>query len=436
MSRASAATVRTGDNRQRAETKNRKEHQHMTRAIRGVNELLWRSIVVGAVLAAAVVGGGRLALAASQGPNSPSLSVAPNGLANPNNAFSSNDVYATGAGNQGYRGFGFIIPAGATIQGIEVQLEGNAASCARTQKKLKATVSNGTDTSTEKVTADYGSGDTSQTLGGPADLWGLAWTPTTINGNLKVVVITQCTGGSASPNSLSLDHVSVTVYFSAGLSITATKDFRHTDVDFFPTEGDFFLGTPLSQDGEGNYLASVVLGGSAHDRVSSTNPGQLYEVIALTSESGEFDSVNATMQLPINWALNPAPNPQGDIQPGAVHVFFLAAGATELVEITDAAVRTYTAPTGTLVCGGGRGVVSVSIADLPGSPAGQPLAPGDQMFIFVKLQYDLKGETVDPAEDYPCVDTDQVGITAFTEPEGAGDEASDDATATLIVSVP
>jgi len=180
-----------------------------------VNRQFKPALIALTVTAILVAGALTQVFAASQ-TKSPSQSVTPNGqLSNPNNAFTSNDVYATGSGNQGYSGFGFTIPSGATINGIAVHLEANSGACTRTTKKYKAKLNNGTSDSVEKETvSNYGSSDQTQTVGGSNDLWNLSWTPDSVNNNLKVVVITQCSGGGA-PQSMSLDHVSVTVYYAA-----------------------------------------------------------------------------------------------------------------------------------------------------------------------------------------------------------------------------
>jgi hypothetical protein len=232
-------------------------------------------------------------------------------------------------------------------------------------------------------------------------------------------------------------HLNQELICAASAPLTTTKDFRYADA-VFPDVGPFYPGTPLDQDQDGNFLVDVILGGRNHNKVSSTDPGEIDEVITIGVDSGTFDSLVATLQLPLNWALNPPPNPQGVFQPGGVRVLFLASGQTQPVDITSAAAKTYTTPTGTDVCGGDRGVVGVSIADLASSAAGQALTQGDQILVYLKLQYDpLKSQTVAPANDYPCEDTDEVDIHAYIGDTTTGTpDATDEATATLIVSVP
>ena len=60
------------------------------------------------------------------GLKSPTATASPNSWTNPSDAFSSNNTYASESTNndsQGYRDFGFSVPGGATINGIEVTLE-------------------------------------------------------------------------------------------------------------------------------------------------------------------------------------------------------------------------------------------------------------------------------------------------------------------------
>ncbi len=76
----------------------------------------------------------RTALAADTGFNSPTVTVSPNEWTGGSNGLSSNDLYATATDDsgssrddQGYRNFGFAVPSGSAIDGLEVGVEGFSA---------------------------------------------------------------------------------------------------------------------------------------------------------------------------------------------------------------------------------------------------------------------------------------------------------------------
>lgn len=177
--------------------------------------------------------------AASAGPSPPTATVsggAFNQFANPLNALSSNDQYATGtnAQKQGYTGFGFSVASGSTVNGIVVTVEGNKGTCDLNSPKFTVLLSQdggSTWVGNSQPTSNLGSSDTTTNLGSSSDLWGLTWTPSQIN-SLAVRTDAGCTGGGA-PGSkvVDLDFVSVTVYYtpppsnvpcSSGLAIPVT----------------------------------------------------------------------------------------------------------------------------------------------------------------------------------------------------------------------
>ncbi len=161
-----------------------------------------------------------LALGATQGPKAPTATVAPNQFTNASNAFASDDAYATGTDGQqqGYKTFGFDIPAGSTINGIEVALEGNKGACEKNTKAFKVKLSQdggSTFTGNVKTTANYDSTDSTKTLGSSSDLWGLSWTLAQINDDLALRVEAACSGGNGTAGAVKLDRVTVTVHFTA-----------------------------------------------------------------------------------------------------------------------------------------------------------------------------------------------------------------------------
>lgn len=136
---------------------------------------------------------------ASSGPNDGSTFTSANsGFAwtNPSNAETSNNVRAIAIlddlnpESQELTAVGFVlaIPGGATIDGIQVDIEKSLAASSQpglitiqdlVVKLLKAGVAHGSNLA--DIGTAWGTVDAYKTYGGPADLWGGTWTPDDIN---------------------------------------------------------------------------------------------------------------------------------------------------------------------------------------------------------------------------------------------------------------
>lgn len=78
--------------------------------------------------------------------------------------------------------FGFSIPAGATIDGIQVDLRRRTGGSGTQADDRARIVKGGTIGSTDKAAAgNWSSSYVTQTYGGAADLWGESWTSSDIN---------------------------------------------------------------------------------------------------------------------------------------------------------------------------------------------------------------------------------------------------------------
>lgn len=167
---------------------------------------------------------------ASSGPNSPgTLASEAHGTStvawtSPGNAAAQDDVYAsanvTAADVTEYlkaTGFGFAIPAGANVDGIQVEVERYAsASPNGAEDELVHIVKGGTvQTAANRATAtDWPAGadtDTYASSGGPTDLWGVAWDASDINAAGFGAAIAAV--GLASVQ-VEIDHVRITVYYT------------------------------------------------------------------------------------------------------------------------------------------------------------------------------------------------------------------------------
>jgi MSHA biogenesis protein MshQ len=143
---------------------------------------------------------------------------------NPGNAVSSNNFYATatvdGTTTDPLRctGYGFTIPAGAVILGIQVNIErrsnrtSNGGSHDASVRLVKGGAAQGSNLATATT---YTTTDVVEAHGGAAQLWGLAWLDTDINAaNFGA----EYTGTKPSPGGLahtiSVDYISVTVTYN------------------------------------------------------------------------------------------------------------------------------------------------------------------------------------------------------------------------------
>lgn len=142
----------------------------------------------------------------------------------PGNITASDDTYAT-ISNPGFiskdlecTNFGFAIPAGATIDGIEVNMERykSAGSINDSSVKLLNADGAGGETSVDRETGLAWLGiEGVVTFGGSTDNWGETWTPAKINSS-SFGLRFQCQGFSIFGNDVGLvDHVEITVYYTA-----------------------------------------------------------------------------------------------------------------------------------------------------------------------------------------------------------------------------
>ncbi len=146
---------------------------------------------------------------------------------NPSYAYASDNAYAvdtnSGTGTSSsytstakdrhlFYTYGFGIPSGATILGIQVRLEAKADSTSGSPKMyVQLSGDGGATWTTGKGTATLARTDTVYTLGGTADLWSTTWTATQLSdANFRVRIINVATNTS---RDFSLDQIAVQVTY-------------------------------------------------------------------------------------------------------------------------------------------------------------------------------------------------------------------------------
>jgi hypothetical protein len=175
------------------------------------------------------------ALATTAGPNNPTAAsdLGDNvGIwANPTNVYSSNNVYATITAPRRNlidsdtllaTGFGFSIPSGATIDGIQVDVE----------RKFAGTGGNVNDAGDNLWTGGSVKGSASAsyswstteayvTYGGATAKWGTTWTPADINADdFGFGMQASVSAGALYSCVASVDHIRITVYYTEVVSDT------------------------------------------------------------------------------------------------------------------------------------------------------------------------------------------------------------------------
>jgi hypothetical protein len=131
----------------------------------------------------------------------------------PSSAYASDDTYATAATTgfrQDYGGFGYSIPSGNTISGIEVKLELSGSTAAGTVS-VALSWDGGTSTTTVQTTGTLSGSDTVVTLGGASNTWGRSWAPSEFaDANFKVRLVANPSG-----NTVKVDAIQVNVHSNA-----------------------------------------------------------------------------------------------------------------------------------------------------------------------------------------------------------------------------
>lgn len=128
---------------------------------------------------------------------------------NPNNAFSSDNSYASGlmATSQIYSTF-TLSGIGATIFGVEILIEANIVGMSGLINVDLSWNSGSTWTSTKSANYTAGAGDTVVTIGGSADTWGRSWSSSDFSDSNFRVRLTN-----SSATNISVDHVQARVTF-------------------------------------------------------------------------------------------------------------------------------------------------------------------------------------------------------------------------------
>jgi hypothetical protein len=102
------------------------------------------------------------------------------------------------------------VPNGATINGLEITVEGQGSNFAATPEIF---LSNGSSHSSGIAPSGaFGKSDSLKTYGSSTELWGLSWTPSTANAVVATIDVSTIASGE-----LYWDYVFITVTYTEGL---------------------------------------------------------------------------------------------------------------------------------------------------------------------------------------------------------------------------
>lgn len=210
--------------------------------------------------------------ALTQGPLGPSsdASVA-NGTSttwsSPANILTSNSTYSTvtlASGAQSYyleaTGFGFTVPTGSTINGIQVDVEKFATTGSKNtmeDQTVELMVGGALSGSNLATTTKWPTANAFVTYGGASTLWGLTPTVSQVNAsNFGVAIAARNVHSSGSSSSLtaSVDYVQITVTYTA-----PTTSLSQSAYQFYNNQnGSYANGTSWSQATSNNGFTGVM----------------------------------------------------------------------------------------------------------------------------------------------------------------------------------
>lgn len=213
------------------------------------------------------------------------------------NAIESDDVYATAshcdccdANTRCFEtaGYGFTIPLTATIDGIVVEVEKKASGGSMVQDNGVKLVKAGTTVGlSQATTANWPSTDTHFTYGSATDLWGTTWLPEDINDSgfgLAIASISYTCFGNGSPVISSIDHVSITVYFTdiaTSVSNTSSANANQLLVTPNPSASGFIQVSLPSDEKLVNISIADMTGKIHYEKTSVLSSGRLALNISL-----------------------------------------------------------------------------------------------------------------------------------------------------------
>lgn len=142
-----------------------------------------------------------------------------NQWATPGNAFASDEAYATETTegqDQSYENFGFSIPVGAIITGVEMSAEAKSSDASGCRLEARLWSESDNEHTDLRATGSVTGSDALYTLGSSSDLWGSTWMASDFsNTNFHAqIAFDDLSGSLCSSATFSVDQVQVKVHYT------------------------------------------------------------------------------------------------------------------------------------------------------------------------------------------------------------------------------
>ena len=179
-----------------------------------------------------VEAGGNVVMDGTPSSNQPQDPATASGWTTSTNVYTSNNTYATNSVAKSSNGayltvtnWGFTIPAGATILGIQLNIEDKASATSSLKDETVQLLKAGTATGANKAVTGtlWGTTDTTVGYGAANDLWSAAWTPADINASTFGVRLRVANANSSSSRTASVDYVNMTVTYQTVSAVIGTS---------------------------------------------------------------------------------------------------------------------------------------------------------------------------------------------------------------------
>jgi uncharacterized repeat protein (TIGR01451 family) len=192
----------------------RRIRRNSTPTRRALHIVVALALAVSAVAPGSMIWPPKTAAAATTGFLSPASNLELVGsVVNPGNAYAADglDAEFDDSADSKYGTFGVSLPAGATVTGIEVQIKARRTTGDGAEDlRVNVTDNDGVTWGSSKLTGDFGDAYSTETVGGPTDLWGRSnWTTSELSdANFAVRVRNNFSSGT-----VGVDHVAVRVHY-------------------------------------------------------------------------------------------------------------------------------------------------------------------------------------------------------------------------------
>jgi hypothetical protein len=229
--------------------------------------------------------------------------------------FKTNNTGAGGgaADSEVYSNFGFSIPSGATIDGVEVVVSGYRTGSTSAGAYFRVRLSNngGADWTDYGDTSGLGTTDALYTLGGSGQLWSVIWTADSFSdGNFRLEVVPA--GPYLSGELWKLDSVKVKVYYTLAAGTQWAPETAWANGDPYNSEGqgNWATYTPYVADSTVTLYAGQTLpAGTVHFSAVDGN-GKVTITITLNGGWRFRDPLGTTENIKIqDYEFAPSGNP-------------------------------------------------------------------------------------------------------------------------------